>query len=92
MKAREARKLGIKAKPNDRGLVLVGLNKPASPYAAGSKTTLGLVFKQPLRRLSLVRRANVQVVSIVRDSYGWRRAVERKWLTLRSNKPLRRGR
>jgi len=90
MNAAAAKKIGIRRRPDSSGLVLIGLTENRRHSPAGSLTVRGKAFRQAIRRLSRVRRAKVQIVSTVLDSYGWRRAVERRWLTLTSKKPLRR--
>lgn len=92
LKAAAAKRIGIKAKPNRRGLVRIGVSQRISPYAPAGNPVRVSTYPQSQRRLSRVRRVSVLVETTLYDSYGWQRSVDRRWLTLAAKKPSAVGR
>lgn len=91
VRRKEARRLGIRqtsALTDRRGMVLIGTQRRRS--RPGTRVVRAHALRQPLRRLTRARRVTLEVTINVFDSFGWRQDVKRKWLTLRSPRPLRR--
>jgi hypothetical protein len=91
VKNREAKRLGLKVVPRTTGrrMTMIGVD----PFVDGPpKTGSGIYHAKPFqgrfKPLAKARRVTVEVTVIVFDGYGWKRAVERRWLTLKSRKPL----
>lgn len=95
VKAGEARRLGISGRPRpmDRGLVLIGTMKPVTgPSRVGLNVFRANAFRQLYQRLARARKVTLEITVNVYDGRGWKQDVSRKWLTLKSEKPLRRTR
>lgn len=95
VKPQEARRLGIRSKPRsiDRGLVLIGTQRRITgPSVVGTNTFRANAFRQPFKRLTFARRVTLKITVNVYDGSGFKQQVERRWLTLKSRKPLRKGR
>lgn len=93
MKKKAARRLGIKGKPRpiDRGLVLIGTQRRVSgPSRVGVNVFRASAFRQPFQRLARARKVTVEITVNVFDGSHWKQKVERRWLTLKSPRPLRR--
>ena len=92
VKTGEAKRLGISGKPRpiDRGLVLIGtMKRITGPSRVGLNVFYANAFRQPYWRLAKARRVTLEITVNVYDGSGWKQDVSRRWLTLKSEKPLR---
>lgn len=92
---RAAKRRGIIAPgpPDKQGMLLIGGGRLLAPkQGAGRRTYRASVFGKPFRRLARIRKVKLEMTAWIFDGYGARRAIQRRWLTLDSKRPLRRGR
>lgn len=92
VKNREAKRLGLRVVPRPgRGMTTIGAGPSVelSPRS-GSGVYRVRPFPGRFKPLARARRVTVEVTVAVSDGYGWGETVERRWLTLKSKRPLRR--
>jgi len=95
VRPRVARRVGLRFKPASvrQGMLTIGTGRRvAGRWPAGSGTHAAGVSKRFRKPLSRVRRLPVKLTIQVFDGTGWKRAVESRWMTLRSKRPLVRRR
>lgn len=93
MSRKLAKRLRIKGKPRsfDRNLILIGTQRRSSAKAGKrSGVARAAAHRMPHKRLARVRRARLEITVNVYDEAGWKLAVKRRWITLKSKRPLRR--